>query len=159
MNVDTIAAIATPAGQGGVGIIRISGQKSAEIAEKISGLCPAPRYAHYGDFRDQHNSVIDSGLTLYFKKPASFTGEDVVEFHAHGGPVVLDMLLQEILRYEVRAARAGEFSERAFLNDKIDLAQAEAIADLIAADSEQAARAATRSMQGEFSSIIHQLVE
>ncbi len=159
MNNDTIAAIATPSGQGGVGIIRISGSKAAEVAEKISGLCPAPRYAHYGDFTGNDKIVIDSGLTLYFKKPFSFTGEDVVEFQAHGGPVVLDLLLKEILQYDVRPARAGEFSERAFLNDKIDLTQAEAIADLIAADSESAARAATRSMQGEFSAVIHQLVE
>ncbi len=159
MNNDTIAAIATPSGQGGVGIIRISGPQSAGIAEKISGLCPAPRFAHYGAFIDTNKDIIDSGLTLYFKKPFSFTGEDVVELHAHGGPVVLDILLKEILQYDVRPARAGEFSERAFLNDKIDLTQAEAIADLIAADSEQAARAATRSLQGEFSNVIHQLVE
>ena len=156
---DTIAAIATPSGQGGVGIIRISGIKAAEIAEIICGLCPVPRYAHYGMFTGANKTTIDSGLTLYFKKPFSFTGEDVVEFHAHGGPVVLDILLKEIFQYGVRPARAGEFTERAFLNDKIDLAQAEAIADLIAADSEQAARAATRSLQGEFSAIIHQLVE
>jgi len=159
MNNDTIAAIATPSGQGGVGIIRVSGPSAVDIAEKISGLCPAPRFAHYGAFSDESKNTIDSGLTLYFKKPFSFTGEDVVEFHAHGGPVVLDLLLKEILRHEVRPARAGEFSERAFLNDKIDLAQAEAIADLIAADSEQAARAAMRSMQGDFSAVIHQLVE
>lgn len=159
MNKDTIAAIATPSGQGGVGIIRVSGPEAIKLAEKISGVCPAPRYAHYGTFIDQNNNTIDQGLTLYFKKPYSFTGEDVVEFHAHGGPVILDILLKEILQYEVRQARAGEFSERAFLNDKIDLAQAEAIADLIAADSEQAARAASRSMQGEFSAIILQLVE
>ncbi|NOQ69610.1 MAG: tRNA uridine-5-carboxymethylaminomethyl(34) synthesis GTPase MnmE, partial [Gammaproteobacteria bacterium] len=133
--------------------------KAPEIAQKISGLCPAPRYAHYGDFNDQNKSTIDSGLTLYFKKPFSFTGEDVIEFHAHGGPVVLDILLKEILQYDVRPARAGEFTERAFLNDKIDLTQAEAIADLIAADSEQAARAAMRSMQGEFSAVIFLLVE
>ena len=156
---DTIAAVATPSGQGGVGIIRVSGPHAPAIAEKISGLCPAPRYAHYGAFSDKDKKAIDSGLTLYFKKPYSFTGEDVVEFHAHGGPVVLDILLKEILQNDVRPARAGEFSERAFLNDKIDLAQAEAIADLIAADSEQAARAAMRSMQGEFSAVIHQLVE
>jgi tRNA modification GTPase len=156
---DTIAAVATPSGQGGVGIIRVSGPRAPAIAEKISGLCPAPRYAHYGAFSDKNKKAIDSGLTLYFKKPYSFTGEDVVEFHAHGGPVVLDILLKEILQNDVRPARAGEFSERAFLNDKIDLAQAEAIADLIAADSEQAARAAMRSMQGEFSAVIHQLVE
>ena len=159
MNNDTIAAIATPSGQGGVGIIRVSGPKATELAEKIAGLCPAPRYAHYGVFSDRDKNTIDSGLTLYFKKPFSFTGEDVVEFHAHGGPVVLDILLKEILLNEVRPARAGEFTERAFLNDKIDLAQAEAIADLIAADSEQAARAAMRSMQGEFSAVIHSLVE
>jgi len=159
MNNDTIAAIATPSGQGGVGIIRVSGPAAKEIAEKISGLCPAPRFAHYGAFTDKSKTSIDSGLTLYFKKPFSFTGEDVVEFHAHGGPVVLDLLLKEILQHNVRPARAGEFTERAFLNEKIDLAQAEAIADLIAADSEQAARAAMRSMQGEFSAVIHQLVE
>ncbi|PCJ85036.1 MAG: tRNA uridine-5-carboxymethylaminomethyl(34) synthesis GTPase MnmE [Thiotrichaceae bacterium] len=159
MTKDTIAAIATPSGQGGVGIIRVSGPKAPEIAEKISGLCPSPRYAHYGSFTDKTKTIIDSGLTLFFKKPFSFTGEDIVEFHAHGGPVVLDLLLKEILQNDIRPARAGEFTERAFLNDKIDLAQAEAIADLIAADSEQAARAAMRSMQGEFSAVIHQLVE
>lgn len=159
MNNDTIAAIATPSGQGGVGIIRVSGSNAMAVAEALSGLCPAPRYAHYGAFSDQDKSVIDSGLTLYFKKPFSFTGEDVIEFHAHGGPVILDILLKEILQHDVRPARAGEFTERAFLNDKIDLAQAEAIADLIAADSEQAARAAMRSMQGEFSAVIHSLVE
>ena len=159
MNNDTIAAVATPSGQGGVGIIRISGPNAASIAEKISGLCPAPRFAHYGTFVDKDKITIDSGLTLYFKKPFSFTGEDVIELHAHGGPVVLDILLKEILQYDVRPAKAGEFSERAFLNDKIDLTQAEAIADLIAADSEQAARAATRSLQGEFSKVIHLLVE
>jgi tRNA modification GTPase len=159
MNNDTIAAIATPSGQGGVGIIRVSGMRASEIAEKISGICPSPRYAHYGAFIDEDKNIIDSGLTLYFKKPFSFTGEDVIEFHAHGGPVVLDILLKEILQHDIRPARAGEFTERAFLNDKIDLTQAEAIADLIAADSEQAARAAMRSMQGEFSAVIHQLVE
>ena len=159
MNNDTIAAIATASGQGGVGIIRISGPRSALIAEKISGLCPKPRYAHYGPFTDAQNNIVDSGLTLYFSKPNSFTGEDVVELHAHGGPVVLDLLLKEILQHDVRPARAGEFTERAFLNDKIDLAQAEAIADLIAADSEQAARAAMRSLQGEFSAVIHKIVE
>jgi tRNA modification GTPase len=159
MNTDTVAAIATPSGQGGVGIIRVSGPAAKKVAEQVSGLCPAPRYAHYGVFSDKQSSVIDRGLTLFFKKPNSFTGEDVIEFHAHGGPVVLDILLKEILSIGVRPARAGEFTERAFLNDKIDLAQAEAIADLIAADSEQAARAAMRSMQGEFSAVIHQLVE
>ena len=159
MNTDTIAAIATATGQGGVGIIRVSGPAAAQVAVNISGQCPAPRYAHYGVFSDREKTVIDSGLTIYFKKPFSFTGEDIVEFHAHGGPVVLDILLKEILHHDIRPARPGEFTERAFLNEKIDLAQAEAIADLIAADSEQAARAATRSMQGEFSAVVHQLVE
>jgi len=111
---DTIAAIATPSGQGGVGIIRVSGPSVKSITEKISGTCPAPRYAHYGVFVDADKNVIDSGLTLYFKNPHSFTGEDVVEFHAHGGPVILDILLKEILKHDVRPARAGEFSERAF---------------------------------------------
>ena len=106
MNNDTIAAIATPSGQGGVGIIRISGSKASEIANKISSLCPAPRYAHYGKFCDAEKTIIDSGLTLFFKKPHSFTGEDVIEFHAHGGPVVLDLLLKEILQHDVRPARA-----------------------------------------------------
>jgi tRNA modification GTPase len=159
MNNETIAAIATPSGQGGVGIIRLSGPEAANLAEIISGKCPTPRYALYGVFTDKNKNIIDSGLTLYFKAPYSFTGEDVVEFHAHGGPVILDILLKEILQHGVRPARAGEFTERAFLNDKIDLAQAEAIADLIAADSEQAARAAIRSMQGEFSAVIDKLVE
>ena len=159
MKSDTIAAVATASGQGGVGIVRISGNKALSIANKICGIDPTPRFAHYGSFRDKNKTIIDSGITLYFKKPHSFTGEDVIELHAHGGPVVLDILLKEILLHDVRPARAGEFSERAFLNNKIDLTQAEAIADLIAADSEQAARAAMRSMQGEFSAIIHQLVE
>lgn len=158
-NNDTIAAIATPSGQGGVGIIRVSGPDVKALCEKITGICPKPRFAHYGNFSACDDHVIDSGLTLYFKSPNSFTGEDVVEFHAHGGPVVLDILLKEILRHNIRPARAGEFSERAFLNNKIDLTQAEAIADLIAADSEEAARAATRSMQGEFSQLIFKLVE
>src|SRR5210317_2265953 len=115
MNNDTIAAIATPSGQGGVGIIRVSGMRAPEIAEKISGLCPSPRYAHYGAFIDENKNIIDSGLTLYFKKPFSFTGEDVIEFHAHGGPIILDILLKEIFKHGVRPARAGEFTERAFL--------------------------------------------
>lgn len=156
---DTIAAIATASGQGGVGIIRLSGPASASIAEKILGELPRPRYAQYGPFHASDNSVIDTGISLYFPRPHSFTGEDVVELQAHGGPVVLDMLLKLCVQHGARVARAGEFSERAFLNDKIDLAQAEAIADLIAADSEQAAIAATRSLQGVFSSKVAELVE
>jgi len=156
---ETIAAIATPPGQGGIGIVRVSGPLSSAVAKKIFGYCPDPRKADYGNFVDENKKLIDQGLVLYFKAPHSFTGEDVVEFQAHGGPFVLDLLLQQILKLGVKPARAGEFTERAFLNNKIDLAQAESIADLIAADSEQAARAAVRSMHGEFSNIIHQLVE
>ncbi len=156
---ETIVAIATPPGQGGVGIIRVSGPLSKKIAEKIFSYCPPPRRADYGKFLDENRNPIDQGLVLYFKMPHSFTGEDVVEFHAHGGPFVLDLLVQQIIRYGAKPARAGEFSERAFLNNKIDLMQAEAIADLIAANSETAARAAVQSMQGAFSNIINGLLE
>ncbi len=156
---DTIAAIATPPGQGGVGIVRISGDKARTIAETILGHCPDPRVAEYLAFNDTNQRVIDKGIALFFQKPHSFTGEDVLELHGHGGQVVLDMLLQQAIKTGARVARAGEFSERAFLNDKIDLAQAEAIADIIAAESEDAARAAISSLQGEFSASIHTLVE
>jgi len=156
---DTIAAIATAAGRGGVGIVRLSGPAAAAIAEQIAGTLPAPRVAELRAFRDSEGEQIDQGLLLNFPAPNSFTGEHVVELHAHGGPVVLDMLLARALSLGARAARPGEFSERAFLNDKLDLAQAEAIADLIDSDTEQAARAATRSLQGEFSRHVHALVE
>jgi tRNA modification GTPase len=160
---DTIAAIATPPGKGGVGIVRISGPRARSIGETITGKNLKPRYAHYGDFhltagRDSA-AVLDSGIALYFVAPHSFTGEDVVELQGHGGQVVLDLLLREILALGARMARAGEFSERAFLNDKIDLAQAEAIADLIDSASEQAARNAMHSLQGDFSHTIDELVE
>jgi tRNA modification GTPase len=158
-NTETIAAIATPPGKGGVGIVRISGPKSREIAEKILGKVPKVRQADYLPFLDDSQSVIDAGIALFFQQPHSFTGEDVLELQAHGGPVVLDMLLKRVLGLGVRMARAGEFSEQAFLNDKIDLAQAEAVADLIEADSEDAAKAALRSLQGEFSQTVHDLVE
>ena len=157
--IDTIAAIATPPGKGGVGIVRVSGPKSRAIADKILGKCPKVRYAEYLPFRDEDQQVIDAGIALFFQKPHSFTGEDVLELQAHGGPVVLDMLLKRVLSLGVRMARGGEFSEQAFLNDKIDLAQAEAVADLIEADSEEAARAALRSLQGEFSQTVHDLVD
>ena len=158
-SIDTIAAIATPPGRGGVGIVRVSGPKSREIASKILGACPEVRKAVYSPFFDAAHDVIDTGIALYFQKPHSFTGEDVLELQAHGGPIVLDMLLKRILALGARIARAGEFSEQAFLNDKMDLAQAEAVADLIEADSEEAAKAAVRSLQGEFSKNIHDLVE
>ena len=161
MNVprETIAAIATAQGRGGVGIVRISGPLAAKAAEAITGRSLKPRFAHYGPFVDGSEQVIDEGIALYFPGPHSFTGEDVLELQGHGGPVVLDMLLQRCLELGSRLARPGEFSERAFLNDKLDLAQAEAIADLIEASSTQAARNALRSLQGEFSKRVHSLTE
>lgn len=159
---DTIAAIATPPGRGGVGIVRISGKKAHAFAAallKREDRKFEPRLAHYARFLADDGAVIDEGLLLYFAGPNSFTGEDVVELQGHGGPVVMDMLLQRVLALGARMARPGEFSERAFLNDKLDLAQAEAIADLIDAASTQAARSAVRSLQGAFSHKIHELVE
>ena len=158
-NTDTIAAIATPPGRGGVGIIRVSGPQAKSIAEKILLKVPQPRLAEYLPFLDQNNDVIDSGLALYFVAPNSFTGEDVLELQGHGGPVVMDLLLQQVVKLGARIANPGEFSERAFLNDKVDLAQAEAIADLIEAGSEQAAKSAVKSLQGEFSHWIDESVE
>ena len=158
-NSDTIAAIATPPGRGGVGIIRVSGPLVKNISKKILGKIPQPRFADYLSFLDQNNETIDSGLALYFVGPNSFTGEDVLELQGHGGPVVMDLLLQQVLDLGARIAKPGEFSERAFLNDKVDLAQAEAIADLIEAGSEQAAKSAVKSLQGEFSRWIDQSVE
>jgi tRNA modification GTPase len=156
---ELIAAIATPPGRGGVGIIRLSGSGVLDVAQQIIGKLPTPRYAHFTDFKQADGQIIDSGLALYFPNPHSFTGEDVLELQGHGGPIIMDMLLKRILQCGARLARPGEFSERAFLNGKIDLAQAEAIADLIDASSEQAARSATRSLQGEFSQKINILVE
>lgn len=158
-SVDTIAAIATPPGQGGVGIVRVSGPAAPRIGEALLGPLPAPRYAAFKSFRDADGAPIDQGLALYFQAPHSFTGEHVLELHGHGGPVVLDLLLARVLALGARPARAGEFSERAFLNGKLDLAQAEAVADLIAADTAQAARAAAGSLQGELSRRVHGLVE
>ena len=158
-NTDTIAAIATPPGRGGVGIIRVSGPLAKSIAEAILGKLPKPRYADYLPFLDQNNETLDSGLALYFVAPNSFTGEDVLELQGHGGPVIMDLLLQRVLSLGARVANPGEFSERAFLNDKVDLAQAEAIADLIEAGSVQAAKSAVKSLQGEFSQYIDDSVE
>ncbi|MCC2616930.1 tRNA uridine-5-carboxymethylaminomethyl(34) synthesis GTPase MnmE [Aestuariibacter halophilus] len=157
---ETIAAQATPAGRGGVGIVRVSGPLAARVAKSVLGNCPEPRRAYYGDFLDANGQQIDQGIALYFAGPHSFTGEDVLELQGHGGPVVMDMLLSTVTQVKgVRLARPGEFSEQAFLNDKLDLAQAEAIADLIDASSEQAARSALRSLQGEFSNHVSSLVE
>ncbi|QOR40706.1 tRNA uridine-5-carboxymethylaminomethyl(34) synthesis GTPase MnmE [Billgrantia diversa] len=155
---DTIAALATPPGRGGVGIIRVSGPLCAPIAEAMVGHCPAPRRAHYGPFSGD-GTVIDEGIALYFAGPHSFTGEDVLELQGHGGPVIMDLLLERCVQLGARLARPGEFSERAFLNDKLDLAQAEAIADLIEASSRAAAENALRSLQGEFSRRVETLVQ
>ncbi|WP_020405466.1 tRNA uridine-5-carboxymethylaminomethyl(34) synthesis GTPase MnmE [Hahella ganghwensis] len=155
---ETIAAIATPPGKGGVGIIRISGPKAADLAQSVLHCIPEPRYAHYGSFFEGEQ-VIDQGIALFFPGPNSFTGEDVLELQGHGGPVVLDLLLQHLVSLGVRIARPGEFSERAFLNDKLDLVQAEAIADLIEASSEHAARSALKSLQGDFSLAVDNLLE
>ncbi|CAM3701309.1 tRNA uridine-5-carboxymethylaminomethyl(34) synthesis GTPase MnmE [Rheinheimera salexigens] len=157
---DTIAALATAPGRAGVGIIRISGPHTKDVAQAILHKLPKPRYADYLAFNDTNGQVLDQGIALFFPGPNSFTGEDVLELQGHGGPVLLDLLLKQVLAIaNVRIARPGEFSERAFLNDKLDLAQAEAIADLIDASSEQAARCAMQSLQGEFSRHIHDLVE
>ncbi len=157
---DTIVAQATPPGRGGVGILRVSGPKAAVVAQTILGKVPKPRYADYLPFRNEDNSVLDQGIALFFPNPNSFTGEDVLELQGHGGPIILDLLLKRILQIPgIRIAKPGEFSERAFLNDKLDLAQAEAIADLIDASSEQAARSAINSLQGAFSSHINEMVE
>lgn len=156
----TIAAIATAPGRGGVGVVRLSGSNLLPLAQALSaGKTPTPRMALYTDFIDEHGQVIDNGLMLYFAAPASFTGEDVIELQGHGGPVVLNMLLQRCLQLGARLAEAGEFTKRAFLNNKLDLAQAESVADLIDAASQSAARMAVRSLKGVFSQQIHQLVD
>lgn len=156
---DSIAAIATAQGRGGVGIVRVSGPLAGKLCRQICQQEPQPRIARYGNFYDENNLIIDQGISIFFQGPHSFTGEDVLELQGHGGPVVMDMLLECCLRAGARQANPGEFSERAFLNDKLDLAQAEAIADLIAASSKQAAQNALRSLQGEFSRQINLLLE
>jgi len=154
---DTIAAVATPAGRGGIGVVRVSGPGVGEVAKGVLGALPAPRSAHHGTFRDARGEPIDTGLALYFPAPHSYTGEDVVEFQGHGGPVVMQTLLSACIDAGARLAEPGEFTRRAFLNGKLDLAQAEAVADLIDASSREAARSALRSLSGEFSIAIHAL--
>ncbi len=156
---DTIAAIATPPGRGGIGVVRVSGPLSAAIAEAVCSALPSPRQAAFRRFRASNGETLDQGIALYFPAPRSFTGEDVLELQGHGGPVVMDLLLKRVVELGARLARPGEFSERAFLNDKLDLAQAEAVADLIASTTAEAARAALHSLQGDFSQRIHALVE
>ncbi|MBU0500688.1 MAG: tRNA uridine-5-carboxymethylaminomethyl(34) synthesis GTPase MnmE [Gammaproteobacteria bacterium] len=160
--IDTISAIATPQGKGGVGIVRISGNKALSIAQKLSSRdlsTPLPRFAYYTGFTDSKAEILDEGLILYFKAPSSFTGEDVIELQAHGGVVLLDMLLARTLELGARLARPGEFTERAFLNNKLDLSQAEAILDLIESTTAVGARMAARTLRGGFSKRIHQIVE
>lgn len=154
----TIAAIVTPPGRGGVGIIRVSGPKVREIALAILDFLPSPRIAKYTDFLAADASIIDRGLAIYFSAPHSFTGEDVLELQGHGGVFVLDSVLQRLIELGAELAKPGEFSQRAFLNGKIDLIQAEAIADLIDASSHHAAKSAIKSLQGEFSEKINNLV-
>lgn len=154
---DTIVAIATAPGKGGVGIVRVSGPKCTDIARALIGQLPSPRQAVLSPFYHPGGEIIDTGLVLYFPNPHSFTGEDVLELHAHGGPVVLDMLVKAILQCGAIMARPGEFSQRAFLNGKMDLTQVEAVADLIDAGTQEAALSASRSLQGVFSSKIETL--
>ena len=156
---DTIVALASPAGRGGISVVRLSGPKVAQIAIDIIGELPAPRHAHLCDFRHNDGSAIDRGLALYFESPNSYTGESVLELHAHGSPVVVELLIQRCLELNCRMARPGEFSERAFLSGRLDLAQAEAVADLIESSTEAAARSAMRSLHGAFSERVNQLVD
>lgn len=160
MSNDTIVAQATPPGRGGVGIVRVSGPACKTVAEHLLGHVPKPRYAEYLSFYGQDKQLLDEGIAIYFPGPNSFTGEDVLELQGHGGPILIDMIIKAILELpNIRPARPGEFSERAFLNDKLDLTQAEAIADLIDTNSEQAAKAALQSLKGEFSHRVDQLVD
>lgn len=156
---DTIAAIATAQGRGGIGVVRISGKHLASLAASILGRVPSPRRATRANFLDRNGHAIDDGIAVYYPAPASYTGEDVLELQGHGGPVVLQMLLRRSLELGARLAEPGEFTRRAFLNDKLDLAQAEGVADLIDAATEVAARCALRSLKGEFSAVIDALVQ
>ena len=156
---DTIAAVATPAGRGGIGVVRVSGPRAKSIAQGLLGSIPEPRHAAFARFRAADDALIDEGLALYFPAPHSYTGEDVLELQGHGGPMVMQQLLRRCLELGARFAEPGEFTRRAFLNDRIDLAQAESVADLIDASSVEAARSAARSLAGEFSARIRTLVD
>ncbi|MBC6414239.1 MAG: tRNA uridine-5-carboxymethylaminomethyl(34) synthesis GTPase MnmE [Chromatiales bacterium] len=156
---DTIAAIASATGKAGIGVVRISGVAASEIATKITKTILQTRTAHYSRFVDEHNQVIDEGIAILYKAPASFTGEDVLELQAHGSPIVLDLILERVLQLGARLAQPGEFSQRAFLNHKYDLVQLEAIADLINSSSREAARGAQRALQGEMSHLFSQIAE
>lgn len=158
-NVDTIAAIATAQGRGGIGVIRISGLNIEIVAQGILGKLPPARQATYCHFLGENGDVLDEGIALYFPAPRSYTGDNVLELQGHGGSAVLQMLLQRCLDLGARLAQPGEFTRRAFLNNKLDLAQAESVADLINANTAMAARSAMRSLSGEFSAAIHGLVD
>jgi tRNA modification GTPase len=158
-NQDTIAAVVTPSGKGGVGIVRISGPNALAIGKRMTKTSPVPRYVHFTAFYNLADEIIDQGLLLFFQRPNSFTGENVIELHGHGGDIVLNLLLNTTIELGARPANPGEFSERAFINNKLDLTQAEAIADIIDAHSEQAAKSALKSLQGNFASRINELVD
>lgn len=155
---DTIAAIATASGAGGIGIVRVSGPLSKQIAAKILGSCPPPRYAAYLDFKQANNELIDRGIAIYYQSPFSYTGEDVLELQGHGGTALMQILLARCIELGARQATPGEFTQRAYLNDKLDLAQAEAVADVINAATAEAAKSAVRSLTGEFSTAINTLL-
>jgi tRNA modification GTPase len=156
---ETIAAVATPPGRGGIGVVRVSGPLAQHIASSIAGAVPAPRQATLAQFRASNDDVIDQGLAIFFPAPHSYTGEDVLELQGHGGPMVMRLLVRRCMELGARLAQPGEFTRRAFLNDRLDLAQAESVADLIDAASEEAARGAARSLAGEFSARVHRLVD
>ncbi len=156
---ETIAAVATPAGRGGIGVVRVSGPLAGTIAREVAGAVPEPRHATRARFRDADGATLDDGLAIFFPAPHSYTGEDVLELQGHGGPVVMQQLLRRCVALGARVAEPGEFTRRAFLNDRLDLAQAESVADLIDASSDEAARSAARSLAGEFSGRIHALVD
>ena len=152
---DTIVAIATASGAGGIGVVRISGSLASTIASQILGYCPAPRHAAYLDFKSENNELIDRGIAIFYPNPHSYTGEDILELQAHGGTALMQLLLARCIALGARQAAPGEFTQRAYLNEKMDLAQAEAVADVINASTAEAARSAVRSLSGEFSSSIN----
>jgi tRNA modification GTPase len=158
-NLDTIAAIATPSGAGGIGVVRVSGPKASDVAKHLLDVCPENRLASYLSFLDVNGQVIDRGIALFFKSPHSYTGEDILELQGHGGIAVMQLLLARCIECGARLAKPGEFTERAYLNDKIDLAQAEAVADLINASTSEAAKSAMLSLNGYFSNKINDLLK
>ena len=158
-NADTIAAIATASGRAGIGVIRLSGKNLSAVAVKLCGRTLAPRQATLASFRDEQGDLIDQGIALFFPAPHSYTGEDVIELQGHGGDAILQALLQRCVEVGARLAEPGEFTKRAYLNNKIDLAQAESVADVIDAATTEAARSAMRSLSGEFSQRVHDLVK